>query len=267
MAADQYSVWNTDSNGNYINNAIGVVSGASETMKSFESIFLQDFSGDGVIGAPVSGTVIESAGSTSLVQVGANFYLNSISAGSGPLLKQGGSAFVAGQAGSWLPIAVEQTATGYQVAWKNMAADQYSVWNTDSNGNYINNAIGVVSGASTTLKSYETSFQQDLNSDGVIGNPTSAGPISSAPLMAEWGAVNAGFNFAPLLQTKGELWTDTTGGALNWESIEHLNDALSAALRSIVDSVGFDDARSGASDATSFANAALVDQVGHFIIH
>ena len=61
------------------------------------------------------------------------------------------------------------TATGYEVAWKVTGADQYTVWNTDSSGNYISNAIGVVSGSSTALESLETSFQQDLNGDGTIG--------------------------------------------------------------------------------------------------
>ena len=118
------------------------------------------------------------------------------------MLKQGGTAFSAGQAGTWLPIGVEKTASGYQVAWKNTAADQYSVWNTDNNGNYIDNAIGVVSGASATMKSFESTFQQDFSGDGTIG--LSAGSISSAPLMANQGATNAGFDFdfASFFQTK-----------------------------------------------------------------
>ena len=63
----------------------------------------------------------------------------------------------------------------YEVAWKVTGADQYSVWNTDSSGNYISNSIGVVSGTSTALESLETSFHQDLNGDGVIGIPGSRG--------------------------------------------------------------------------------------------
>ena len=48
--------------------------------------------------------------------------------------------------------------------------DHYTVWNTDSNGNYLSN-IGHVSGTSAALESLETSFHQDLNGDGVIGVP------------------------------------------------------------------------------------------------
>ena len=70
-----------------------------------------------------------------------------------------------------MPIGAEQTATGYEVAWKVTGADQYTVWNTDSNGNFIS-GIGAVSGSSYALESLEASFQQDLNGDGTIGLTT-----------------------------------------------------------------------------------------------
>lgn len=169
-AADNYSVWSTDSNGNYISNLIGGVSGSSASLVSFESGFHQDLNGDGVIGASAAPTaVIESFGSTKLVQVGSNFYLDNIGSGAGPELKYNSSPFVAGQAGGWSPIGVEQIGSGYQVAWKVDGADNYSVWSTDSNGNYISNLIGGVSGTSASLVSFESSFHQDLNGDGVIG--------------------------------------------------------------------------------------------------
>ena len=79
---------------------------------------------------------------------------------------------------AWTPIGAEQTASGYDVAWKIAGADQYTVWSTDSSGNYISNVIGVVSGTSTALESIETTFHQDLNGDGVIGIPP---PASSSP--------------------------------------------------------------------------------------
>ena len=81
--------------------------------------------------------MIEAIGSTSLVEVGNNFFLDSISSGSGPSLKYGGADVVAGQFGAWTPIGAEQTASGYEVAWKVPGADQYTVWTTDSSGNYI----------------------------------------------------------------------------------------------------------------------------------
>ena len=77
-----------------------------------------------------------------------------------------------GQSGSWSPIGAEQTATGYEVAWKNSAADQYTVWSTDSSGNFLSLVAANLSGSSAALELLETSFHQDLNGDGVIGPAT-----------------------------------------------------------------------------------------------
>ena len=168
----QYTVWNTDSNGHYLSN-IGTVSGASATLETIETSFHQDLNGDGVIGIPTATgptTVIESIGSTSLVEVGINFFLDN-SAGTGPELQYGNAPVSAGQFGAWTPIGAEQTANGYEIAWHNTSTGQYTVWNTDSHGNYLSN-IGNVSGTSAMLETLETSFHQDLNGDGVIGVAT-----------------------------------------------------------------------------------------------
>ena len=166
--ADQYIVWNTDSSGNYTSAMTGLVSGADYALQSLETSFHQDLNGDGQIGLPT--TVIEANGSTSLTEVGNHFYLYN-SGGSGPSLKYAGADYVAGQFGPWAPIGAEQTASGYEVAWKVTGADQYTVWNTDSSGNYTSSMTGVVSGADYALQSLETSFHQDLNGDGQIGLP------------------------------------------------------------------------------------------------
>ncbi len=122
--------------------------------------------------------MIESFGSTSLVEVGNNFFLDN-SAGSGPELKFGSAAVTAGQFGAWTPIGAEQTATGYEVAWRIPGTDTYTVWTTDSNGKYLSD-IGHVSGTSAALELLENSFHQDLNGDGVIGSSTGAstGPVN-----------------------------------------------------------------------------------------
>ena len=65
-------------------------SGKSIALELLETTFHQDLNGDGTIG--LVATVIESSGSTSLVQVGNNYYLESISSGTGPELKYGGAA-------------------------------------------------------------------------------------------------------------------------------------------------------------------------------
>src|SRR5207244_2588333 len=97
---------------------------------------------------------------------------------SGPSLKYSGVDYMAGQLGGWTPIAAEATANGYQVAWKLSGADQYTIWYTDSNGNYVSSAIGGVSGSSTAFESFESSFYQDLNGDGMTGVPTPQAPTA-----------------------------------------------------------------------------------------
>jgi hypothetical protein len=114
--------------------------------------------------------VIEAFGSTSLVEVGTNYFLYPVGGSSGPELSQSGTPVVASSAG-WTPIGAEQTASGYDVAWKVTGADQYSVWATDSSGNYTSNILGTVSGTSSALESLEPVFHQDLNGDGFIGDP------------------------------------------------------------------------------------------------
>src|SRR6266478_5132325 len=168
---NQFSIWNTDSSGNF--QSFAVYSGTSTALETLETSFHQDLNGDGVIGIPAaSSTVIEALGSTSLVQVGNNYFLDSISSGTGPSLKYAGAAIVTGQFDPYAPISAEQTAGGYEVAFKNSGTNQFSIWNTDSSGNFM--SFSVFSGTSTALESLETSFHQDLNGDGVIGVPAAA---------------------------------------------------------------------------------------------
>ena len=92
--------------------------------------------------------------------------------GLGFALSYAGTIVTGGEFGSWTPIAATQTTNGYEVAWKNIGTGQYTVWTTDSNGNYTGNLIGAVSGNSYALESLEPVFNQDLNGDGVTGlNP------------------------------------------------------------------------------------------------
>src|ERR1700685_2663847 len=97
---------------------------------------------------------IESVGPTSLVEEGSNYFLRSDS-GSSVALSYGGAAVVDGQFGSWTPIGAEQTATGYEVAFKVTGADQYTIWSTDSSGNYLSSAFVSESGSSAALQSFE----------------------------------------------------------------------------------------------------------------
>ena len=106
-------------------------------LESLEPVFQQDLNGDGVIG--VTTTVIQTDGSTSLTEVGNQFYLLCAAADLArhcnitartlrPVSLAAGrrSARCRRQAGMTLPGRMTGT-------------DQYTVWSTDSNGNYIAN--------------------------------------------------------------------------------------------------------------------------------
>jgi serralysin len=122
-AANEYTVWSTDNNGNYVANVIGAVSGNSYALETLETTFNQDLNGDGTVGLPT--TVIQVDGSTSLTEIGPNYFL--YQSGSGPALKYGGAAVTAGEFGTWAPIGAVQTSGGYEIAWKDAAANEYTV--------------------------------------------------------------------------------------------------------------------------------------------
>jgi len=236
--SDQYTVWNTDANGNVVSNAVGgIVSGSSSALQLLEPSFHQDLNGDGIIGVPTN--VIESFGSTSLVQVGANFYFDPVAGGTAPTLKYSGSMVTAGQFGSWTFTAVEQTASGYEVALHLPGSDQYTVWNTDANGNVVSNAVGgIVSGSSSALQSLEPSFHQDLNGDGVIVSSASAG-TAVIETLGSTSLVQAGDNFyfnpvaggtGPTLKCSGAVVTAGQFGSWNFTGVEPTASGYEVAL-------------------------------------
>nr|WP_234679572.1 M10 family metallopeptidase C-terminal domain-containing protein [Bradyrhizobium sp. Oc8] len=167
-ATGLYNIWSADSSGNYVTDLLSSASPNSGSLESFETIFHQDLNGDGTIG-PVVAT-IEALGATSLVQVGANYYLEPVGSNSGPVLTFGGATLTAGQFGSyWSILGAEAVSGGYDVAWKNTATGLYNIWSTDSSGNYVTDLLSSASPNSGSLESFETIFHQDLNGDGAIG--------------------------------------------------------------------------------------------------
>ena len=181
----QYSVWSTDSNGNFLT-TLGSASqmvGSDPSLKALEPTLQQDLNGDGTIGVPAAAsTTIEAFGSTRLVLSGGNYHLDSIATGTGPILKYAGSAVIAANWGTWSVIAAEQVSGGgYDVVWKESTSGQYSVWSTDSNGNFLT-TLGSASqmvGSDPSLKALEPTLQQDLNGDGIIGVPSSGTTIEA----------------------------------------------------------------------------------------
>src|SRR5262245_63191398 len=77
----------------------GAVPGTSSALEMLEPRVHQDLYRDGVIGlapAPIAPTVIESFGSSSLVEVGTNYFLYPVGGSSGPELSYAGAPVVAG---------------------------------------------------------------------------------------------------------------------------------------------------------------------------
>ena len=168
--ADQYTVWHTDSGGNYASSLTGVVSGGAYALQQFEDIFHQDLNNDGITGLFTS--QIEADGLTRLLAKADRYFLET--GGAGPALKFAGADVVAGQFGAWTPIGAEASAGGgYDVVFKFGAANQYTVWHTDGGGNYAHSLTGVVSGGVYALQNLEDIFHQDLNNDGTTGLTTS----------------------------------------------------------------------------------------------
>src|SRR5262249_37686836 len=165
-------VSNTNGSGNYLSNAIGVVSGSDYALESLEPSFQLDLNRDGVIGPPK--TVISDNGSTSLTQAGttgAHFFLYADNTGTGPSLKFGGMDFAAGQFGPWTPIGAQATANVYEVAWKYRSAFYFIISHPTRSSTFFPYTTLFRSGSDYALESLEPSFQLDLNRDGVIGPP------------------------------------------------------------------------------------------------
>ncbi|MCA1393336.1 hypothetical protein I6F20_30310, partial [Bradyrhizobium sp. IC3123] len=103
-----------------------------------------------------------------------------VAGGVGPRLTFSGAPVAVDMWTGWAPIGAEQSGTGYDVAWKNESTGQYNIWSTDSNGSYVANLLSFVSGRSAALQSYETTFHQDLNSDGVVAIAAGSSSIAMA---------------------------------------------------------------------------------------
>jgi serralysin len=186
--ANEYVVWNTDSNGDYTSAATGILSGASPTLAAVEANFGETFTGSG---PPASTTMIATNGTTTLAQVGNLFELNPAGGGTGPLLELNGGVVTAGQfAAGWTPVGAMRTANGYEVAFSapvpgQSGEKQYVAWNTDSNGDYTSAPTGILSGASYALEELEATFGEDLNGDGTVGPTMTTIADNSATTLAE----------------------------------------------------------------------------------
>jgi hypothetical protein len=125
-------IWNVDSGGNYVSNS-AYGNGSQWALQSAETTFRQDFNGDHAVG-PLT-TAIETSGQTRLYDV-ADAYFMYPASGSGVALKVGGAMLAEGQFGAWQPKGAERVGDGYEVVWQNGTANQYMIWDVDSNGSH-----------------------------------------------------------------------------------------------------------------------------------
>ncbi|WP_213287217.1 Ig-like domain-containing protein [Bradyrhizobium sp. sGM-13] len=262
---DQYVVWNTDSSGNHVSDVTGM---SASALQSFEASFQQDLNGDGTTGIVTN--TIESVGLTSLIQIGEN-YIFSSGGGSGPTLKMNGTAVVEGQFGGWAPIGAEQTATGYQIAWKFADKDQYVVWNTDSSGNHVSDVTGM---SASALKSFETSFKQDLNGDGVIGSSSASLSVGLTTMYKNWNDIVTIKGFADA-NSQVKLYDGNTSigkvtaaadGTWSFQTSSAVSDTLHTYTAKQIDSAGHVVGTSGSAILGSTGSNTLKSTSGNDIL-
>ena len=148
--------------------------------------------------------MIESFGSTSLVQVGNNYLPRPDQQRDRTRVEFGGVPVTAGEFGAWALIGAEQTASGYEVARKLPGTDQYSLEHRQQR-QLLSMPPAVPFGTSSALESLEPSFHQDLNGDGAIGPTTIApGPTTEIPSVFSGAITFAG--------STGTLQLDSSSG-------------------------------------------------------
>jgi hypothetical protein len=89
------------------------------------------------------------------------------------------------------------------VAWRDSVHNTYTIWNADTNGNFVSNLLGAwVPATSAALEAQENTLHQDLNSDGVTGYA-----VASAGSLELSGAISAPVQF---LGSTGTLILDNS---------------------------------------------------------
>ncbi|MFM6438275.1 MAG: hypothetical protein ACKPGW_25230, partial [Microcystis panniformis] len=133
-----------------------------------ETNFQQDFNSDGVIGQPY--TPIETSGNTKLVKDATNKLYAQIGNNNPIAIKIGGTQITTNIYPGWQTLAAETVNGVNQVLWKYNDGNYLHLWTLDNNWNWQSSS-GWWGLNSPEAFTQETDFQQDFNSDGVIGQP------------------------------------------------------------------------------------------------
>ncbi|WP_159036940.1 DUF4347 domain-containing protein [Microcystis sp. MC19] len=160
-------IWNLDSNWNWQSSQGGWGLNSPEAFTQ-ETNFQQDFNSDGIIGSPY--TPIEAFGNTKLVQDATNKLYAQIGNNNPITLKVRATQVTTNTYPGWQILAAETVNGVNQVLWKNTPQNLLYIWNLDSNWNWQSSQGGWGLNSPEAF-TQETNFQQDFNSDGIIGSP------------------------------------------------------------------------------------------------
>ena len=167
--------------------------------------FDQDLNGDGAVGPPssVAVTTIDTVDGTTLLQIGAAPDAEYVIEGSDafePVLSNQGVTFTGG---AYTPIAAAELASGgYEVAFKDATTGQYTVWDTDANGDYVSDPIGAVSGSSETAEVLGTIFALPAVQHLSVAPIATDGAITLAEIGDEY-VIEDGSGFGQWLALQG----------------------------------------------------------------
>ncbi|MFM6895852.1 MAG: hypothetical protein ACKPKF_00590, partial [Microcystis panniformis] len=140
----------------------------SNTNPSQTPLTAANFVINGVIGQPY--TPIEAFGNTKLVKDATNKLYTQIGNNNPIAIKNGGTQITTNIYSGWQTLAAETVNGVNQVLWKYNDGNYLHLWSLDNNWNW-QSSTGWWGLNSPEAFTQETNFQQDFNSDGVIGQP------------------------------------------------------------------------------------------------
>ncbi|QGZ92725.1 hypothetical protein GQR42_09615 [Microcystis aeruginosa FD4] len=155
---------------------------ADTTVESDETVILTLATGTGyTVGTPnaatgtitnddISVTPIEAFGNTKLVKDATNKLYAQIGNNNPIAIKNGGTQITTNIYPGWQTLAAETVNGVNQVLWKYNDGNYLHLWSLDNNWNW-QSSTGWWGLNSSEAFTQETNFQQDFNSDGVIGQP------------------------------------------------------------------------------------------------
>jgi serralysin len=159
------SIWQVDANWNFVAQD-AFVGGNSAAAFALETSFQTDLNSDGVIG---SITTIENNGGVALVKNAVGQVFAKVGAAEADDITFGGSQ-VNEISGPWRVMAAEAIGGVNKVATRHDSG-ALSIWQVDANWNFVAQDA-FVGGTSAAAFALETSFQTDLNGDGIVGSPS-----------------------------------------------------------------------------------------------